>query len=130
MATIPAELVERLVTHCRAVLPNEGCGYLVGEAAGNVVDFAPITNAAASPTRFVLDPAEQLAEERTIEEAGRHVIGIAHSHPEGEASLSATDLADAANYDPFEVFLHAVVSPRSGEVRCFRIVDGTAVAAD
>lgn len=130
MATIPIEIVERLVEHSRTALPDEACGYLVGDADGRVVDFVPITNAAASPTRFVLDPAEQLAAEQRIEKEGRQVVGIAHSHPTGEAMLSATDIADAAVYDPFGVFVHAVVSPGSGEVRCFRIVDGRSAPAD
>ena len=130
MASVPDQVIERLLAHSCEVLPDEGCGYLVGDEGGRVIDFVPITNAAASPTRFMLDPAEQLAVERAIEDAGCRVVGIAHSHPTGDAVLSATDIADATQYDPFGVFLHAVAAPSTGEVRCFRIVDGVGVAVD
>ena len=125
MPEIPDSVVVALVEHMRSVLPNEGCGYLVGDAeTGRIDRFVPITNAAASPTRFLLDPHEQLAAERAIDDAGEHVIGIAHSHPEGENEPSATDIADAAQYDPLGVFVHAIVDPQRGSVRRFRIFDG------
>ena len=110
-------------------MPDEGCGLLVGDEAGVIVRFVPISNAADEPaTRFVLAPAEQLAAEQAIEAAGEQVVGIAHSHPTGEAKPSAVDIADASRYDPFGVFVHAIVEPDPGVVRWFRIVDGTAEA--
>ena len=115
--------VDELVAHSRAELPNEACGYLVGEQ-GHVVRFIPLTNAAASPTRFVLDPHEQLAAERALEEAGETVIGVAHSHPTGDNRPSAVDIDDAARFDPLGAWIHVVVSPSSGSVRAFRIAGG------
>ena len=114
---------DELVAHCRAGLPAEACGYLVGEP-DHVVRFVPLTTAAASPTRFVLDPHEQLAVERELEAAGETVVGVAHSHPTGDNVPSAVDVADAAQFDPLGAWLHVVVSPRSGSVRAFRIADG------
>ena len=115
----------------RSALPNEGCGYLVGDPASGRIDrFVPIPNAAASPTRFVFEPQAQLAAEMAIEAMGEEVVGIAHSHPTGEPELSATDVADAATFDPFGVFVHAVVAPSTGEIRWFRIVDGRVEATN
>lgn len=128
MPEIPDSVVDAMVDHMRSVLPNEGCGYLVGDPeTGRVDRFVPITNAAASPTRFVLDPHEQLAAERAIDDAGEHVIGVAHSHPGGVNEPSATDIADAAEYDPLGVFVHAIIDPAARGVRCFRIVDGVSI---
>lgn len=117
-------VVRALVAHSRAALPNEACGYLAADTEGRVVRFIPIANAAASPTRFVLEAAQQLAAEQAIEAAGQTVAGIAHSHPTGAAEPSATDIADAGAYDPFGVFVHAIIEPGPGVVRWFRILDG------
>lgn len=131
MSEIPEPVRTALVEHCRAALPNEACGYLVGDpATGRVDRFVPITNAAASPTRFRFEPHEQLAAEQAIDEAGEQVVGIAHSHPTGEPSLSAVDVADASQFDPFGTLLHVLVSPERGDVRAYRIVDGEIRPAD
>ena len=124
MSEISEAVRTALIEHCVAALPNEACGYLVGDpAVGRVDRFVPITNAAASPTRFRFEPHEQLAAERTIDEAGEQVVGIAHSHPTGEPVPSAVDVADAAQFDPFGTLLHVLVSPERGEVCTYRIVD-------
>ena len=125
MSEIPAAVRDALVEHCRAALPDEACGYLVGDPETLRVErFVPITNQAASPTRFVFEPHEQLAAEQAIEAAREQVIGIAHSHPVGEPVPSAVDVADASNFDPFGTLLHVLVAPGRGEVRAYRIVDG------
>ena len=98
-------MIDALVGYARSELPNEACGYLVGDADGCVSRFVPITNAAASPTRFMFDPLEQLAAEQAIETAGDTVVGVAHSHPTGAATPSTTDVDDAGRYDPCGVFL-------------------------
>ncbi len=86
--------------------------------------FIPLPNAAASPTRFILDPHEQLAAERAIDAVGEIVIGIVHSHPAGDNSPSAVDVTDAERFDPLGMWLHVVVSPVAASVRAFRIVAG------
>ena len=121
---ISSSVIDALVGYARSELPNEACGYLVGDADGCVSRFVPITNAAASPTRFMFDPLEQLAAEQAIETAGDTVVGVAHSHPTGAATPSTTDVDDAGRYDPCGVFLHAIVEPGSGMVRWFRISGG------
>ena len=93
-----------MLAHATACLPNEACGYLVGESVtGRVQRFVPITNAAGSPTCFVFEPHEQLAAEQAIDAAGEQVIGIANLHPTGESTPSAVDIADAGRFDPFGV---------------------------
>ena len=49
-------------------------------------------NVATNPrTAYELDPEEQLAHMQAIEDAGREVVGFAHSHPAGPPRPSATD---------------------------------------
>lgn len=125
MSELPEHVRDQVIAHCRSVLPDEGCGYLVGDlATGRVDRFVAITNSAPSPTRFVLDPHEQLEVERSLDATGDDVVGVAHSHPSGEPVPSSIDVADAAAFDPFGVLIHAVASPRTGEVRLYSIVDG------
>lgn len=125
MSEIPETVRSALLTHADACLPNEACGYLVGDpSAGRIERFVPIRNAAGSRTRFVFDPHEQLAAEQAIEAAGERVVGIAHSHPTGAARPSAVDVADATRFDPFGTLLHVVIAPSTRDVRAFRILGG------
>jgi len=118
-----------MLAHAKACLPNEACGYLVGDApAGRIQRFVPITNAAGSPARFVFEPHEQLAAEQAIDAAGEQVIGIAHSHPNGEPRPSAVDIDDAGRFDPFGILLHVVIAPTTGEIRSHRIINGEVIS--
>jgi len=117
---IPVALCERLVAHCLAALPHEGCGLLVGDpSTATVTDAIGTRNVAASALFYEVDPAEHLAVERAAEAAGRDVIGAFHSHTHTDAWPSATDVARAA--DPTWHWL--IVSLRMAEpvVRSFRI---------
>ena len=55
----------------------------------------PITNAAASTTRFRMDPGEQVQGLMTLEQERLDLLAIYHSHPSGPSEPSATDLAEA-----------------------------------
>ena len=125
MSEIPESVRAEMLAHAKACLPNEACGYLVGDSAtARIQRFVLITNAAGSPTRFVFEPHEQLAAEQAIDAAGERVIGIAHSHPNGEPTPSAVDIADAGRFDPFGILLHVVIAPTTGEIRSHRIING------
>lgn len=129
MLEIPETVQAEMLAHAKACLPNEACGYLVGDSAtGRVQRFVPITNAAGSPTRFVFEPHEQLAAEQAIDAAGEQVIGIAHSHPNGGPTPSAVDIADAGRFDPFGILLHVVIAPTTSEIRSHRIINGEVAA--
>ncbi|HAB57826.1 MAG TPA: peptidase [Acidimicrobiaceae bacterium] len=118
----------KMLVHAKACLPNEACGYLVGSETGRIQRFVPITSAAGSPTRFVFEPHEQLAAEQAIDAAGEQVIGIAHSHPNGEPLPSAVDTADAGRFDPLGILLRVVIAPTTGEIRSHRIINGEVAA--
>jgi proteasome lid subunit RPN8/RPN11 len=87
--------VENMRLHVEACLPLEACGLLagVGDAVREVI---PISNQAASPVRFRMDPIEQLRALDRIEAQGQDLLGIYHSHPGGPDEPSATDIAEAA----------------------------------
>lgn len=102
-------------THWREMLeyvhrhaPLEACGLLAGTPDG-VEKVIFVRNRAQSPTRFVMDPHEQIKAFQWIESNGLELLGIFHSHPAGPETASATDIAEAA----YEV-VHIIWSQASG----------------
>jgi len=91
----------------RAAWPAEACGLLIGGGDGRrlVVDAVlPAANLRADTSdRFELDPRVRLAAEKSCRGTGRRVLGHWHSHPNGRARPSATDLAMA--FEPELVWL-------------------------
>ncbi len=75
--------------------PLEACGLLAGKN-GWVEKVILIRNQAQSPTRFVMDPYEQLQAFTWIDTHGLDLLGIFHSHPAGPETASVTDVAEAA----------------------------------
>lgn len=113
----------RLITeHLTRELPNEACG-LLGGRAGVVEQVIAVENAARSPVRYRMDPARQLEAMLAIEAAGLELTAIYHSHPNGPATPSLTDIAEA--YYPDSLYL--ICSPDAHgqwRGRAFRIVKG------
>lgn len=118
---IPAELVERILDHCRAEMPNEGCGLLAGDG-GRISDVYCIPNVDASPASYTIQPEGHFRALMDAEARGLELVGAFHSHVDGPAYPSATDVARAAEPD----WVWLVAGPMTGraEVRAFRIRDG------
>jgi [CysO sulfur-carrier protein]-S-L-cysteine hydrolase len=119
---LSVEVRDRLVAHCLAALPHEGCGLLVGDARGCVLDAVGVRNAAASALRYEVGPDEHLAVDRAADRDGLEVIGAYHSHTHTDAWPSPTDVAAAV--DPAWHWM--IVSLRRADpvLRSFRIEDG------
>ena len=70
---------------------------LVGPVGGLPHRFLPCPNRAANPRRsFQIDPLDFLDAVRKAERRGEAVLGLFHSHPDGQLKLSAEDRAQAA----------------------------------
>lgn len=123
LIVVPPAIIEAMVAHARAMLPNEACGLLAGD--GKTVRFGyPLTNDQLAPDRFTIAPAEHFGAVNHAERRGWEILGVFHSHPRGRALLSPYDIAQA--HDPN--WVHVVVGfvPRI-EIRTWRIVDGRAI---
>jgi len=86
--------------------PEEACGLLAGQRQGNRLWGRCLfitTNLHHSPTRYRIDPHEQMAAFNQMEAQGLDLIGIYHSHPAGPDEPSPTDLAEA--YYPEAAYL-------------------------
>lgn len=121
---LPAAVAQALRRHLQACYPDEGCGLLEGvwqDDVCTITAFHPAANVHPTPRRhFELDPAAHFALLRRLRaqenaapgQAGRvgqggasRLIGHVHSHPDGPARPSATDLAMA--HDPALIWLIA-----------------------
>jgi proteasome lid subunit RPN8/RPN11 len=116
---VPAAILDAMLGHCRAGLPNEACGILAG--AGRVTRHVPMRNAEQSPHWYRFDPAAQLAAYADLDTAGLDVLAVYHSHPTSSAYPSQADV-ELAVPDVVQV----IVSLRGAEprVRAFRITTG------
>jgi [CysO sulfur-carrier protein]-S-L-cysteine hydrolase len=96
---IPRAMVDEMIAHARAGLPNEACGVLAG-ANGRPERLFPMRNAEASPVVYRFDGNEQLRVFGEIENNGWELLAIFHSHTHTEAYPSPTDRAQAHWRDP------------------------------
>ena len=88
---------DEILRHVAEHVPFEACGLLAGKE-GKVEKVILVRNQAQSPTRYVMDPYEQLQAFEWIDSHGLDLIGIFHSHPAGPEMVSPTDIQEAA-YD-------------------------------
>ncbi len=95
MIVLPAREREALVADCVARYPEEACGLLIGRrdpAAIVVTQVVPSPNRSPAPrTSFEIDTKLRLDVTRELRGGPTAVVGLYHSHPEGDATPSATD---------------------------------------
>jgi proteasome lid subunit RPN8/RPN11 len=109
---VPAGLLERVVAHARAELPDECCGLLAGviaDGVGTAAEWLPITNALASPAEYETDARDLLAAFRRMREAGLELLAVYHSHPTSDPVPSRRDV-DRNTYG--EAVVHVIVGLR------------------
>jgi proteasome lid subunit RPN8/RPN11 len=100
LVEIEWDVLSRTIADCRARLPFEACGVLLGEHKSDTLRIrtcVPLTNAADRPeTSFRFDEREWLRilyEDDLRKRAGHRLLGIYHSHPAAGAVPSADDRA-------------------------------------
>jgi len=111
-----------MFAHANNELPNEACGILAGDH-GRAVKFFPAANAERSPTRYVVDPHDQLRILNELHNNDWDLLGIFHSHTHTQAYPSSTDVNLAANW-PEAYYLIASLMADEPVMRAYRIVDG------
>lgn len=92
---LPPELAQTLVHHAHSAHPDEACGLLAGKGP-RVLQIIPTANIAADPTtRYVMSPTALARHLPQLEAEGFSLLGFYHSHPDGEAIPSETDIREA-----------------------------------
>ena len=131
--SLPGWIRDRIVTHARAAVPNEGCGIIVGDApaadGGTATRWVPVRNALASPVRYSIDPDDLLRLTIETDDADEVFWAIVHSHVASPARPSPTDLRESHYPDSLYVLVSlspAEADPATGleSLRAWRIVDG------
>ena len=96
MLILGRELLEKLIAHSRAALPNEACGLLAGVIDGSGVKKADavycLKNIDQSPEHFSMSAEEQFAAVADIRRRGVTLLGNFHSHPSTPARPSEEDI--------------------------------------
>ena len=132
-AAIPATMLQALIDHARAAVPNEACGLIVGDrpaaAGGRPLRFEPARNAAASPYRYEIHPDDLYRLTVATDDADQVFWGILHSHTHTPAVPSPTDIGLAFYPDALYILVslaedEADVATGRPSVRAWRIVDG------
>ena len=123
---LPASLARELFDHARAELPNEACGIIAGDlATGRATAFHPTRNEDASPLRYTVHPDDLVRIVLGIEDAGKDLVGIFHSHTHTAAVPSPTDHRAALYPDAYYVLVSLAEPDTSpAALRAWRIRNG------
>ena len=124
-ARLSPEMARAMIAHAARASPREACGLIVYDRIGRPVELHPTANAHPDLDRFEVDPAEHFAILRGAEDRGRRIGAVYHSHPQGPARPSATDLA--AGIDPEWIsFVIGLNRTRRWIIRAYKMRDGRA----
>lgn len=118
---ISQHLIDELVAHAREDLPNECCG-MVGGRDGEATKVVRVTNSAASPLRYEMDPQGQYNALKAIEDGGEELLAIYHSHTKSAAYPSQTDVNQALNW-PEQVYLIVSLAEEEPDVKGYLLAD-------
>ena len=115
---IAQELLDQIIDHARADLPNECCG-AVGIRDGVASKVYPCKNEAASPMKFEMG-IDLYHAQADMEDNGAELGAIYHSHPRTEAYPSQTDMNWSDQYPGVE-WIIVSLGGEEPVVRSFRV---------
>jgi [CysO sulfur-carrier protein]-S-L-cysteine hydrolase len=125
---IAQSLVEEIVAHARADLPNECCG-MVGGVDGEARTVYRAENAEASPLRYSIGARDQFRLMHEIEAAGEDLVGIYHSHTKSAAYPSQTDV-NLAGWPDVVYLIVSLADAEVPDLKGFWIRDGEIAPAE
>jgi len=119
---LPVGLRDQIVAHARESRPEECCGLIAGRG-GAATRLIQCANAHPTPVfRYAIDPREQLAAFRSMDDAGEELLAIYHSHPASQPYPSPTDRAEWHYPDALAVLVS--LRATEPELHAYRIADG------
>ena len=119
--TIKRPIYDIIIAHLQAAFPLEACGILAGHTV-EATDIYLVENHLQSPTRYEMNAVQQLQAMIHLEAAELTWLAVYHSHPNGPAYPSATDIAEAYYPDLVHLIV-SLVDWESPVARAFYIVD-------
>ena len=114
--------IDDMTAHALEDDPDECCGILAGKGE-TISRLYRITNTARSPTRYLMDPKEQLSADRDADLHADEFLAFYHSHTHSPAYPSQTDVRMAVDSGWLEVYylLISLEDKSSPQVRAFHI---------
>ena len=101
---------------------------MISARGGEAVAVHRARNAAASPLRYIIDPAEQYKISQAIEDDGLDLGLIYHSHTRSDPVPSQTDINLAAH--PHAIYIIVGLAGDEPDVRAWRIAGGEVSEAE
>ncbi|MFK7803472.1 MAG: Mov34/MPN/PAD-1 family protein [Anaerolineae bacterium] len=95
---VPELVINQANQHLLSVWPEEGCGFLVGKN-NTVFEFHSAENEKHSRVAYRMNPADQIKIIIDAEDRQLDILAIIHSHPDGPAQPSLTDIREATWHD-------------------------------
>ncbi len=116
-----------LATLVEASYPFEACGLLVGAADAEQINVHDVfrarnLNVERARDRFLLDPDDHMAADRSARARGLDIVGIWHSHPDHPARPSITDLEAA--WEGFSYLIISTMASGANDFRSWRLQSG------
>ncbi len=121
---IPPEFMAQIRESGEAAYPNEGVGFLLGEAGEQkqVLGILPLPNIreeSARTTRYMISPNDYMKAESTAERLGLRLIGVFHSHPDHPNQPSEYDREWAQ--PSFSYVITSIQAGVAGESRAWKL---------
>jgi len=118
---IPRHLLDKVISHCHEVYPNEACGILAGKE-GVVQKVYKMKNTENSPVSYMMNPKEQFTVMKEIRKEGLDLTAIYHSHPDLDAYPSPRDVKLAFYSE--SVYVIVSLLNNGPMIRAFTIKEG------
>jgi proteasome lid subunit RPN8/RPN11 len=122
------EVLSHMMNHVLEDPRLECCGLLAG-GEGVITRVFEATNDLASATEYTIAPNELFSIVREIRRAALDLMGIYHSHPNGDNKPSARDI-DQAYYPDVAYFILSPRKDTAKPIRAFSIQDAKAAELD
>jgi proteasome lid subunit RPN8/RPN11 len=120
---ISKQLLDEVAAHALEDPGNEVCGLIAvtGEGERTATTVLRATNIHASPMKFEIDPMELLRLHNEIEDGGRALGAIYHSHVRSPPYPSQTDVNFARSWPGIEWLIVGLAADREPELRSYLI---------
>jgi proteasome lid subunit RPN8/RPN11 len=122
---IAQKVIDDVLMHAWEEAPNECCGLLIGNRV-TIESSVRTRNREASPTRYLIDPADHFAAIHAARAAGKRVVGAYHSHPASAPQPSESDIAEA-NWGSDFLYLIVSLKTPAAEIFTYRLKHGRVV---
>ena len=120
--SLPPGARRAIAAHARETYPAECCGFLVGHR-GRIGFAVRMRNVAGSARRYRIDDRAHIELRRILRACAPplEIVGVYHSHPDGSATPSDSDCAEAH----YSGWVHVIVAcdGRRTRLAAFRITD-------